>query len=351
MSATLAGNVKPMKVDAGPLGSVYVTGVLSGMAMYESNFAFPDEHRFMADVTNGQVVVQKVDGPIQFYAEGGAYSLPVVGVPYLRAGHATDLNFGGLPVWFVKYAANDSLSVQAGDLPTLIGAEYAFTFQNVNIQRGLIWNQENVVNRGVQANYTKGPLALSLAWSDGFFSNRYSWLTGSATYTIDSSNSITFDAGGSINTETVSSFATPLLQNNSTIYNLYASHTSGPWTFMPTLQYTTVPSDSKIGTTKELNTFGGGLYGIYAMDGGYSVAGRVEYIRSNGDPSDPSLLYGGGSKAWSFTITPTYQNKFFFARAEFSYVKINSGVAGAMFGPIGSSDSLTRLMLETGIIF
>ena len=76
-------------VDAGPLGSVYVTGVLSGVAMYESNFVLPDEHRFMADVTNGQVVVQKVDGPIQFYAEGGAYSLPVVGVPYLRAGHAT----------------------------------------------------------------------------------------------------------------------------------------------------------------------------------------------------------------------------------------------------------------------
>jgi hypothetical protein len=353
MSGTLAGNVKPLKVDAGPLGSLYVTGVLSVMGQYESNFAFPDEHRWMADLTSGQVEVQKVDGPIQFYAQGGAYSLPAVGVPYLRAGHTTDLTFGGLPVWFLKYAPTDAFSVQAGNLPTLIGAEYAFSFQNVNIERGLIWNQENIIARGVQANYTRGPLALSVAWTDGYFSNRYSWISGSATYTIDSSNSLTFAAGGSVNTETVSSFATPLLQNNSTIYNVYLSHTAGPFTIIPTLQYTSVPSDSKI-DSKSLSTFGGGLYGIYTMDGGYSVAGRVEYIAQGQDKTDPAfdnLLYGPGSDAWSFTITPTYQNKFFFARAEFSYTKISSGTPGLMLGPVGQSDSMTRVMLETGIIF
>ena len=355
--STIVANSKPMKVNAGPLGDVYVTGVLSVMAQYESNFMFPDEHRWMADLTNGQVEVQKVDGPFQFYLQGGAYSLPAVGFPYLRAGHTTDAEFGGLPVWFVKYAPNDSFSVQAGNLPTLIGAEYAFSFQNVNIERGLIWNQENIIARGVQANYSKGPLSLSVAWTDGFFSNRYSWISGSASYTIDSSNSVTFDAGGSINTETVSSYATPPLQNNSSIYNVYFSHTTGPFTIIPTLQYTEVPSDAVNQVTggalnKSLNTFGAGLYGIYAMDGGYSVAGRVEYITTNGDKTDgASLLYGGGSDAWSFTITPTYQNKYFFARAEFSYVKVSSGTPGFMFGPTLQSDSMTRVMLESGFIF
>jgi hypothetical protein len=367
MSGTLAGNVKPLKVDAGPLGSVYVTGQLSVMGMYQSNFAGgnffvngvpnSDEHRWMADLTSGQVEVQKVDGPIQFYAEGGAYSLPAVGVPYVRAGSTTSNTFGGLPVWFLKYAPNDSISVQAGNLPTLIGAEYAFSFQNVNIERGLIWNQENIVARGVQANYTKGPLALSVAWTDGFFSNRYSWISGSATYTIDSSNSVTFSGGGSVNTETVASYATPPLQNNSAIYNVYLSHAMGPFTVIPTLQYTTVPSDAVNKVTvgalnKDLNTFGGGVYGIYTLDNGYSVAGRVEYITANGDKTDAAtLLYGGGSDAWSFTITPTYQNKFFFARAELSYVKISSGAPGAMLGTVGQSDSMTRVMLETGVLF
>jgi hypothetical protein len=352
MSGTLSANVKPMKIDAGPLGSLYVTGALTGMAMWQSN-TVPGDEDAQVDITNGQVVVQKVDGPIQFLLEGGSYSFPTVGSAYLRAGHTTSATFGGLPVWFVKFAPNDTFSVQAGDLPTLIGAEYGFTFQNVNIQRGLIWNQENIINRGVQANYTVGPLALSLAWSDGYFSDRYSWITGLATYTIDPANSLAFSAGGSVNTETINTFVTPILQNNSSVYNLVFSHTSGPWTVSPTVQYTNVPSDAKIGTLHSLHTFGAGLYGIYTLDGGYSVAGRFEYISSSGHAGDPGLLaFGGpGANAWSLTLTPTWQNKFFFARGEVSYVKETSTTPGFVFGASGNSTSQARLMVESGVIF
>ncbi|HUD26612.1 MAG TPA: outer membrane beta-barrel protein [Burkholderiaceae bacterium] len=350
MSGTLSANVKPMKIDAGPLGGLYVTGALTGIALWQSN-TLPADEDARVDVTNGQVVVQKVDGPIQFLLEGGAYSFPTVGSAYTRAGTTTSETFGGLPVWFLKYAPNDAMSVQAGNLPTLIGAEYGFTFQNVNVQRGLIWNQENIINRGVQGNYTAGPLALSVAWSDGYFSNRYSWITGLATYTIDPADSIAFSAGGSVNTETVSSFVTPLLQNNSTIYNLVYTRTQGPWTFIPTLQYTNVPSDTKLGTTHSLHTFGAGFYGIYTMDGGYSVAGRAEYISSSGHAGDPSLLFGPGSNAWSLTVTPTWQNKFFFARVEASYVKATSTTPGFVFGSSGTSTTQARLLLETGVLF
>jgi hypothetical protein len=353
MSQTLSGNTKPLKIDAGPLGGLYVTGALTGIGLWQDN-PLPGDENTQLDVTNGQVVVQKVDGPIQFLLEGGAYSFPAVGTAYLRAGKTTSATFGGLPVWFVKFAPNDAFSVQAGDLPTLIGAEYGFTFQNVNIQRGLIWNQENIINRGVQANYTTGPLALSVAWSDGYFSDRYSWVTGLATYTIDSANSVAFSAGGSVNTETISNSVTPLLQNNSSIYNLVFTHTSGPWTIIPTLQYNNVPSDSKIGTTKNVWTFGAGLYGIYAMDGGYSLAARAEYISSSGNRNDPAsdnLLYGPGSNAWSLTITPTWQNKFFFARCEASYVKATSATPGFVFGNRGTDTNQARLLVETGFIF
>jgi len=355
MSGTLAGNVKPLKVDAGPLGSVYITGVLSGMGQYQSNFVgsglFSDEHRWMSDLTNGQVFVQKVDGPIQFFLQGGAYSIPDLGAPYLRAGNATSQLWGGLPQWFVKYAPSDTFSVMAGNLPTLIGAEYTFSFENVNVERGLLWNQENAVNRGVQANYTMGPLALSVSWNDGFFSNRYSWLWGSAAYTIDSANTLAFVAGGNMNTQTVSSYATPLLQNNQTIYNLIYTHTSGPWTIQPYLQYTNVPADSQLGTTHSLTTTGAAVFTTYAFDGGYSLASRVEYISANGHAGDPNLLYGPGSNAWSLTITPTWQNKFLFARGEFSYVRATNTTPGFVFGQTGTSDSQTRVLIEAGFIF
>ena len=49
-----------------------------------------------------------------------------------------------------------------------MGAESTFTFQNMNIERGLLWNQENAVNRGVQVNHTLGKLTASLAWTDGY---------------------------------------------------------------------------------------------------------------------------------------------------------------------------------------
>ena len=70
-------------------------------------------------------------------------------------------------------------------MPTLIGAEYTFTFQNMNIERGLLWNQEPAISRGAQLNYTADPLAFSFSWNDGFYSNQFTWLTGSLAYTLD----------------------------------------------------------------------------------------------------------------------------------------------------------------------
>ena len=60
-----------------------------------------------------------------------------------------------MPQAFLKIVPTDNFSIQAGKLPTLIGAEYTFSFENFNIERGLLWNQEPAVSRGVQANYTR----------------------------------------------------------------------------------------------------------------------------------------------------------------------------------------------------
>ena len=66
------------------------------------------------------------------------------------------------------------ISILAGKLPTLIGPEYTFSFENMNIQRGLLWNQENAVNRGVQVNYNSEHIAISASWNDGSMTIRSS---------------------------------------------------------------------------------------------------------------------------------------------------------------------------------
>jgi hypothetical protein len=85
----------------------------------------------------------------------------------------------------------------------------------------------------------------------------------------------------------------------------------------------------------------------------WNLSARVEDISSSGSPTDGSanLLYGAGSKAWSFTFTPTYQVGVLFARGEVSFVGASSTTRGLAFGTSGSSTSQTRFALETGILF
>ena len=62
-------------------------------------------------------------------------------------------------------------------------------------------------------------------------------------------------------------------------------------------------------------------------------------------------MYGVGSKAWSITVTPTYQDHDFFARAEFSYVQASSYTQGDVFGPQGNNPTQVRALVETGFLF
>lgn len=361
MSGPLAANANPFGVDLPVLGKIYVTGAASAFGQSQSH-VIPGDRNDQVDISNAQVFINKPDGLVQFFAQAGLYSIPALGVPYIRARDATTDFFGPLPQGFLKLAPTDSFSIMAGRLPTLIGAEYTFSFENMNIQRGLLWNQENAVNRGVQVNYTTGPLALAFAWHDGFYSNTYSWATLSAAYTIDEADSLSVIAGGNTRHTSASSIATPLPQNNEQIYNLIYTRTAGPWTLQPYLQYTHVPSLPEFGTTQAASTYGAALLMNYKFGAdsvpaawrlpGFSLPVRLEYISSTGSTAGgaPNLLYGPGSKAWSITVTPTYQYKVFFVRAEFSFVQTWKATSGLAFGPGGNDRSQVRGLVEVGML-
>ena len=300
MSGPLSANPNPTKLDAGPLGNIYATGAATGYAQWQDN-TVPGDHRTFADISNGQVFVQKTDGVLQFFVEAGIYSLPDLGAPYIKSTDATKNLFGPLPQAFIKIAPTSDFSIIAGKLPTLIGAEYTFSFENMNIERGLLWNQEPAVSRGVQANYAHGPVSLSVSLNDGYYSDRYNWLSGSFGYTLSKTDSVTLAAAGNLGHTARSAFATPLLQNNGEVYNLIYTHSSGPWTINPYLQYTRVHKEPNLGITRGASTYGGALLVSYAVNKVFKLAGRAEYIAQSGNVggTTPSLLYGPGSSAWS----------------------------------------------------
>jgi hypothetical protein len=191
-------NPNPSCFTLGGFGDIYVGGAITGYAYTQTNpFPFsaaplPSDRAARVDFTNIQGWIQKADGPFQFYVQAGAYAIPALGFLNYSALDQTDLLFSPLPVAFGKYVFNDNWSIQGGRMPTLIGTEAPFTFQNLNISRGLLFNQENIINHGVQVNYSDGPWSASVAGTDGFFSGNISWLTGAVTYKLDDNNTFGF---------------------------------------------------------------------------------------------------------------------------------------------------------------
>ena len=108
-----------------------------------------------------------------------------------------------------------------------------------------------------------------------------------------------------------------------------------------------------MGSSGSASTYGGALLASYTFAPNFSLAGRAEYIGSNGSSSigAPNLLYGSGSSAYSFTVTPTYQYKRLYIRPELSYVKALDAVSGLALGPYGTKSTEIRGLIETGILF
>ena len=363
MAGPLAANTNPFSVEfpdwLGPAaGKVYVTGAVSGLAYWQSSpfDTVPGDDASLLDISNAQVFVQKTDGWLQFFIQVGDYSLPALGTPYLKSSAAVPAFYGVVPQAFLKLQGQgdwSSFSIEGGKLPTLIGAEYTFTFENMNIERGLLWNQENAVNQGVQLNYTNGPLTASVTWNDGFYSGRLNWLWGLISYGFNNgADTISLVGGGNLGTTPYSTSANTVPLNNSDIVNVIYTHTSGPWTITPYFQWTDVPRNTKAGFLSSASTVGGALLVSYSLDDNWKIAARGEYISDSGKGATaPNLLYGKGSNAWSVTLTPSYQWKLLFARADFSYVGAGSITPGSAFGLSGSNKSQVRTMLEAGVLF
>jgi hypothetical protein len=341
----------PAKFDAGPFGTLAVNGILGGLGMWTGNYV-PGDSSTQAALSNGQVWIQKTDGWFQFYLQAGAYNIASLGTPFLATDKTVSNLFGPVPVAFLKLQAGKNTSFLIGALPTLMGAEYTFTFENMNIHRGLLWNQENAVNRGIQVNQTMGKFTASLSWNDGFYSNRYSWVSGSLTY-ANGPHSLVFVGMGNAGQTAFQTLATPV-QNNGTMYAAIYTYTKGSWIIQPYWQYTNIPTNPKIGIVKGNSTDAGAILVNHTFKHGFSLPVRWEYIASTGSAKDPNvvnLMYGPGSKGTSVTVTPTFQNGGFFVRGDLAFVHLSDIAPGAAFGRGGNLKNQPRAMVEFGFIF
>jgi len=340
----------PIEFDAGPLGKLDLDGIVSGMGLLQGNHVAGDEV-VQAALSNAQVWIQKTTGWWQFYVQAGAYNILALGTPFLPTDKAVTDLYGPVPVAFVRLVPGKNTSVLVGALPTLMGAEYTFDFENMNIERGLLWNQENAINRGIQLNQTIGNFAASISWNDGYYSNRYSWLSGSLTYTRGP-HILSFVGMGNLGQTVRQTLATPV-QNNGSMYALIYTFTKRSWIVQPYYQYSSVPTNPGVRVLHGATTNGGALLLSRTFPHGISLSGRGEYLASSGSLAQNSvnLMYGPGSSAWSLTLTPTFQQARFFARGELSFVRANGIKPGDAFGNSGTDQSQPRAVVEIGFLF
>jgi len=353
----MSQNAAPLTLDLGPLGhKVYITGAVSALGYVQNNEVAGD-HSAWGDLGNAQIFINKSDGEFQYFIDVGAYALPALGtLPYVKATTLTTNTYDVVPIAFAKWApaALPGFSIQAGKLPTLIGDEYMFTIQNSNIERGLLWGVEPLVSRGVQVNYSQGPLTVNLAWTDGFYSNDLNTISGALTYVISPTDTVILQAQGNTAKDLRVSATTVPIYNDSQLYDVIWTHTMGPWSFTPYFQYTHAPAFAKAGWTKDTDTWGGALLATYTFDSkgmlaGWSLPMRAEYIAQSDGLGVGAPLWGPGTNAWSITATPTYTFNRWFARGEVSYVGLGGGATG--YGSDGSKKDQVRGMIELGVLF
>jgi hypothetical protein len=346
----------PATFDAGPLGKLSVNGIVTGFSVFQNN-SVPGDDNAQATLSNGQVFIQKADGKLQYYIQAGVYTMPTLSVPFLDAQHTVSDFYGPVPVAYLKLQAAKNTQFLIGSLPTLMGAESTFTYQNFNIERGIVWNQENAINRGIQVNQTLGKyLSAAISWNDGYYSNRYSWLSGSATLT-KGHHSLLYDGMGNLGQTAYagqsSHLATPV-QNNGYMHAVIYTYTKGPWIVSPYFQYGKLPANAKVGVAKGTSATGGAINVSYAFKSGFSLPVRFESLTSSGSTTDGSVNmvgFGAGSGGVTFTATPTYQKGGMYLRGDLAVVHATDYTAGAAFGKTGTDANQFRTVLEFGFIF
>src|SRR5205823_12314461 len=136
----------PATFEAGPVGNIEVNRILSGTGLWQGNHV-PGDEPTQAALSNGQIFIQKADGWFQFYLQAGAYTLPALTTPFLATDKTLTNFYGPVPQGFLKLQAGKNTSFMIGALPTLIGAEYTFSFENIKHQRGLLLEHGIDVNR------------------------------------------------------------------------------------------------------------------------------------------------------------------------------------------------------------
>ena len=344
--------------------TLQVSAALSGLIARDAAHSLGTSQNAL-EPSNAFLLVQKNTGEIQFLVQAGHYTMNTLGAKTNGVVSAEKNSFGAIPHAYVSFNPNENWSIAVGKLLSMPGYENPFTYQNQNIQRGVLENQNNTISQGLQVNYTGERTTLFWTLNDGFYSGQLKWMGLGGSYKFNANHSSNVMLGGAYQSSKVNTELTPRLQNNSQILNLVHTFKMGPWSLTPYYQYTRVPMGDITGLASAASTQGYALiinhqspapgFSWMPRSGTLNLPLRLEYIKANDyrTLSAQELVFGPKSDALSLTFTPTLQSGIYYARTEWSWLKAKHtrGLQDTGLSANTSNSPHVRILLELGLLY
>ncbi len=379
-----------IQIDGGPLGPLEVSGGLDGYGFYQTGTSTNPGNVLSTNRPDGfnvgsaLIELQKTSGVVQFTVEVGSTG----GVTTLGAKPTqTSVNVystGPLYEGYVTIAPKGSpVTISAGQFASLEGYEGAVDWNNPVQLTTALFGVENLNSRGVQVNFTKGPINATVMYGDGYDTGVFNFLQALFTYTINSSNTLNVYYGGNLGQTglnaktygsaicnygdaacgaTVGAYGPQV--DNSQLVGAYYSYTMGNLNLVPEVQYQVAKADAKLGIYKQTSNFGAALFSTYTFGKSpYSLGSWVEYFDSHGSALNQNNAQGVNANTWflgpnaeaiGFAVAPTWQYKDLFARANAGYIYLlNNKANGSTYGYGANGDGRSEFTgtLEAGVLF
>jgi hypothetical protein len=144
---------------------------------------------------------------------------------------------------------------------------------------------------------------------------------------------------------------------NSNLLGIYYSYSNGNLSLVPEVQYQYTKARAILGLTKPTSDFGAALFTDYSFGTSpYSIGAWGEYVTSHSSHADNfSWFIGPDAEAVGFSVTPTWQYKYLFVRADLGYLYLlhNTDATGTKFGygGTGTGRNVVSTQLEGGLMF
>ncbi len=356
-----------IQIDGGPIGPLQISGGFDGYG-YALNNTLTGNKNAGIQLGNALIELQKSSGIVQFTVEVGAYSYNVLGYPPGTSTAGGQNYFSESPLYagYITIAPNSHVSFSAGQLNSLEGYEASQDWNNYNVLVSELFYVETAQNRGFEVAANAGNFTATVSISDGYFTKVVNYLQFLIAYTPDTNDS--FNLFGSANLGNVGPNVTGignLLYNNSKMIGGYYTYTNGNFTMTPEVQYQRTGTINKYADAGyqlggPVSNIGLALFGDYQFgsNGPWSIGAFAEYASESYKKSaiyqgvSPDYFgFGPGSHLEGLSVTPTWQYKDIFARADLGYIHVTPGGGGTAFGANGFQKNQITGVLEAGLLF